>query len=347
MDKRKRIKGRGTQSLTNNRFESLERFRLDGEDQDASLEVPTTCTPVYPKTLINKVDSPDVPYEWSINPYQGCEHGCIYCYARNSHEFWGYNPGIDFETRILVKEDAPRLLRKELAKKSWKVSPIMLSGNTDPYQPAEKKYRLTRQLLEIFMEKRHPVGLITKNYMITRDLDLIGQLAKDNLTSVALSINYSDDEVRRKVEPRASSVQSRFKALKKLAESGVRVTVLVSPVIPGINDDQIKDVIEKSAELGAADIRMLVVRLNGAIGMLFEEWLHSHYPERAEKVLNRIRSLHGGTLNDSRWGKRMKGEGKWSDILHQQFKLHKRRFFPDIQPFEWNLEAFNPQLKLF
>lgn len=346
MEKHKRIKGRGSQNFTSNKYDALERVLMD-ELGEFDIEQKTECIPVFPKTIINKVDSPDIPFSYSINPYQGCEHGCIYCYARNSHEFWGYNPGLDFESKILIKEDAPKLLRAELRKKSWKVAPIMLSGNTDPYQPVEKKYKLTRQLLEIFLEKRHPVGLITKNKMIVRDLDLISKLAEHNLTSVALSINYSDDSVRRKVEPRASSVNSRFEALKALSDAGVYVNVLIAPVIPGINDDQLPEIIERCKENGASNVGMMIVRLNGAIGLLFENWLHTHFPERAEKVLNRIKSLHGGSLNDSRFGTRMKGEGQWSDILFQQFRLLKRKHFPDIRKFEWNLDGFNPQLELF
>jgi DNA repair photolyase len=347
MDIQKRQKGRGSQGLSNNKFDELQRVDEDGSFREEHLDIKAKLISTYPKTLINKVNSPDVPFKYSINPYQGCEHGCVYCYARNTHEFWGYNPGIDFESKILYKKNAPDLLRKELAKKSWKVSPVMMSGNTDCYQPAESKLRITRSLLEIFSEKNHPVGFITKNKLITRDIDLLSPMAEKNLTSVALSINYSDDDVRRKVEPRTSSVKARFETLEALTASGIRTTVLVAPIIPGINDDQLKDIMERCAELGASDIHYLIVRLNGAVGDLFGQWLNVHYSDRADKVLNRISSLHGGQLNDSRFKTRMTGEGKWAQIIDKQFKVLKSRYFGDASPMKWNLDAFNPQMKLF
>lgn len=346
MDKSKPVKGRGTQSFSSNRFEENRKVLMP-ELGEYQLDDKTKYIEVFPKSLINKVESPDVPYDFSINPYQGCEHGCIYCYARNSHEYWGYDPGLEFESRILVKKEAPQLLRKELRSKNWKASPIMLSGNTDCYQPAERKFGITRELLQVFAEKKHPVSLITKNKLILRDIDLIRELSEQKLSSVALSINYSDDQVRRKVEPRASSVESRFEALRSLAEAGVYVTVLIAPVIPGINDDQIPEIVERAADLGASNVGMMMVRLNGAIGMLFESWLAQHYPDRADKVMNRIRSLHGGQLNDSRFGTRMKGEGQWSNILYQQFHLMRRKHFGEIKSFEFDLQLFNPQLSLF
>ena len=348
MDNKKPTKGRGSQGFSSNKFDQNQRFEMDGLAQtEDSRVVKTECIPVHPKSIVNKVESPDIPFDYSLNPYQGCEHGCIYCYARNSHEFWGYNPGIDFESKILTKAQAPELLKKFLAAKSWKPQPIMLSGNTDCYQPVEKRLEITRELLKVFLDKRHPVALITKNKLILRDLDIIEKLAELKLVSVALSINYDQDEVRRLVEPRTSSVDARFETLRVLSQAGVHTSVLIAPVIPAINDEQVPRIIERAAELGAKDLHYIFVRLNGAIGLLFSEWLQTHFPDRADKVLNRIRDLHGGSLNDSRFGTRMRGEGHWADIFDQQFKLIKRKHLPNPQKMDWNLEAFDPQLKLY
>ena len=348
MDNKKPTKGRGSQGFSSNKFDQHQRFQMDGLSQTAETnELRTECIPVHPKSIVNKVDSPDIPFGYSLNPYQGCEHGCIYCYARNSHEFWGYNPGIDFESKILTKPNAPDLLRKHLSSKSWRPQPIMMSGNTDCYQPVEKRLKITRELLKVFLARRHPVALITKNKLILRDLDILKPLAEQNLVSVALSINYIQDDIRRLVEPRTSSVESRFDTLKVLSEEGIHTSVLIAPVIPAINEDQVPRIIERAAELGAKDLHYIFVRLNGAIGLLFHEWLETHFPERAEKVLNRIRDVHGGKLNDSRFGTRMRGEGNWANIFDQQFKLIKRKCLPKPQKMDWNLDAFNPQLKLF
>ena len=347
------LKGRGAFINTPNRFSSQIRDTspFEGFDPQNANTIKTEYIEVFPKTIVNKVDTDDVPFAYSLNPYQGCEHGCTYCYARNSYNYWGYSAGVDFESKILVKKNAPELLDKLLSSKKWNASPIMMSGNTDCYQPAEKEFEITRALLKVFLKHRHPVSIVTKNSMILRDLDIIDALRKLDLISVAISINTLDDKIRQKLEPRASSIPKRLDTVKELIQYKVPVSVLAAPIIPGINDQDIIPLVKKLSSLGVKKINQIVVRLNGDIGEIFTDWLSKNYPDRSQKVLNKIKNLHGGQLNDSRISTRMRGEGLIADMIHQQFALAKKLYLVESGPFKYNLELYKApktvQLSLF
>ncbi len=325
-------RGRGAQSHKPNRFEKLRHESL-GEFQDHLIvsgeedKERTRFLKIHPKTIVNKITSPDVGMSYSMNPYQGCEHGCVYCYARNTHEYWGFDPGLDFETRILVKEDAPRLLEEHLKKASWKAVPIVLSGNTDCYQPAERHFRITRACLEVFLKYRHPVGIITKNALILRDLDLLAALNREGLVGVHVSVTTLREETRLLLEPRTASTAKRLNAIRVLSEEGIPVNAMLAPIIPGINSDELMNLAREVAACGARSFGFTLVRLNGAIGDLFTEWLEKAMPGKAAKVLSQIRACHGGQLNDSRFGARMKGDGAVASHLHQMARLARKRYF--------------------
>lgn len=326
------IKGRGAQEEVANRFSShthelrndfLNYCATEGEEPRKSK---TVFINTYPKTIVNKVSSPDVGLEFSLNPYQGCEHGCIYCYARNSHEYWGYGAGLDFEQKVLVKRNAVELLDKKLRSKAWKASPIVLSGNTDCYQPIEKKLEITRDLLKTFLKYKHPVGIITKNSLIQRDLDILKELSQDNLVRVNLSITSLDEKIRMLLEPRTATIKKRLQTLEVLSEAGIPVNVMMAPIIPGINSHEILPLVKTIADRGACGVGYTIVRLNGAIGEIFSTWIRKALPDRAEKVLNQIAACHGGSLNDSRFGHRMRGDGKFAEQVQDQFRLARNKF---------------------
>ncbi|WP_104735011.1 PA0069 family radical SAM protein [Hanstruepera ponticola] len=329
------IKGRGAQHNVSNRFfelsheqrdDFLEYCAKEGEETDKNK---TLYLPVFPKTIVNKVTSPDVGMGYSMNMYQGCEHGCVYCYARNSHEYWGYSAGLDFERRILVKKDAPKLLEALLRKKSWQAYPIVMSGNTDCYQPAEKQFQITRQCLEVFLKYKHPVGIITKNALILRDLDILKALAKDNLVGVNISITSLSEDTRRILEPRTTTIKKRLETVKTLSENGIPVNVMLAPIIPSINSHEVLPLAKAVSEAGALSIAHTIVRLNGAIGEIFTEWVKKALPDRADKVLHQIENCHGGTLNDSRYGKRMRGEGHIAKQINDLIKLARHKYLKD------------------
>ncbi|HXH18917.1 MAG TPA: PA0069 family radical SAM protein [Chitinophagales bacterium] len=346
------IKGRGAQIKAANPFLSAEYVteHFEGLDEEFEISSKTKFFEEHPKKIINRVDSPDIGMDYSMNPYQGCEHGCVYCYARNTHAYWGFNAGIDFEQNIIVKPNAPELLEKQITHPNWKVAPIMFSGNTDCYQPVERRLGITRRMLEVLVKYRHPVGMITKNSLILRDLDLLQDLAKDNLVSVAVSINSLTEELRQKMEPRTASYPKRLEVIQKLSEKNIPVSVMVAPVIPGLNDHEIPSVIKASAERGASGAGFTIVRLNGEIGKVFDDWIRKTFPGKADKVLHRIQACHGGRLSDSRWGKRMRGEGSVAESIHQMFRIACAKYFKDRKPFEFNLSAFRvpaAQMELF
>lgn len=357
MNSKSIIKGRGAQLNVHNRFFQLSHeMRNDfleycaKEDEEAD-QNKTLYLEVFPKTIVNKVESPDVGMMYSMNPYQGCEHGCIYCYARNSHEFWGYSAGLDFERRILVKKDAPKLLEDLLKKKTWKAHPIVMSGNTDCYQPAEQQFKITRQCLEVFLKYRHPVAIITKNALVLRDLDILKELSKDNLIAVNISITTLSENTRRVLEPRTATIKKRFETVKTLSEHGIPVNVMLAPIIPSINSHEILPLAKAVSEAGALSIAHTIVRLNGAIGEIFTDWIKKTMPDRAEKVLHQIESCHGGQLNDSRFGTRMKGEGEMAKQINAMVKLAKLRYFKDKAMPKLNTDLHEDykygQLKLF
>lgn len=335
MSSKEFLRGRGAQKNTSNRFlqhvhemreDFLEFCRLEGEEAESNK---TKYIPIFPKTIVNKVDSPDVGMGYSMNPYQGCEHGCIYCYARNTHEYWGYSAGLDFERRILIKEAAPKLLETKIKHKKWKAQTIVLSGNTDCYQPAEQRFGITRKCLEVFLKYRHPVGIITKNALVLRDLDILKELNKHQLVGVNISVTSLSEKTRRKLEPRTASIQKRLKTIQALSENNIPVNAMLAPMIPGINSHELLSLAKAVADHGALSFGLTVVRLNGAIGQLFSDWIKKTMPDRAEKVLHQIQDCHGGTLNDSRFGTRTKGEGKIAEQIHEMAHLAKKRYFKD------------------
>ena len=321
-------KGRGAQFNTPNRFlkNSVTREHIEGIDEWVEPDIKTQHIEIFPKTIVNKVDSPDVGMYYSLNPYQGCEHGCIYCYARNSFEYWGYSAGVDFESKILIKKNAPQLLRKFLMHPKWEGLPISLSGNTDCYQPAEKVYRLTRQCLEICYEFNQPVGIITKNAGILRDKDILEKMAAKKLVSIFMTITSLNEDLRMVMEPRTTTGKQRMRTIKDLSSLGVPMGVMIGPVIPGLNDHEIPAILEEAANSGADASAYTFVRLNGAIKLLFHDWLYKNFPDRADKVWHMIEGGHDGKVNDSRFGARMRGEGNLADIIADQFKIYSKKY---------------------
>jgi len=333
MNSNEALKGRGAQKNTHNKFlaqvhetrdDFLEFCHKEGEVAAANK---TRYLPIFPKTIVNKVTSPDVGMQFSMNPYQGCEHGCIYCYARNTHEFWGYSAGLDFERRILVKKEAPRLLEEKLRSKKWKAATIVLSGNTDCYQPAEKTLAITRACLQVFLKYRHPVGIITKNALILRDLDILKELAKHNLVGVNISVTTLSEETRRILEPRTTTIKKRLDTIRSLTSHNIPVNAMLAPIIPGINSHEVLELAKAVSDHGALSFAFTIVRLNGAIGELFTDWIKKTMPDKASKVLHQIASCHQGRLNDNRYGLRTKGDGKIAEQIHAMAALAKRKYF--------------------
>jgi DNA repair photolyase len=337
------IKGRGAQHHLSNSF-SKQEFTTEwdeGVDEYTHFDKPTTQVFYeHPKKIINKVSSPDVGLDYSINPYQGCEHGCVYCYARNSHEYWGFDAGLDFESKIIVKKNAAELLEKELLNPKWKVKPIVLSGNTDCYQPLERKLRITRSLLNVMAKYRHPVGIITKNVGFLEDMDILEDLAKDNLVRVILSITSLDEKLRSVLEPRTASSIKKLEAIKILSDKGIPVSIMNAPIIPGLNHTEIPEIIKKASENGATDAGYTVVRLNGRIAEIFKKWLENYFPDRFEKVWHQIENLHQGKVNDSNWGQRMKGNGAEADMINQLFHMAKKKYMKGGEKIHLNTSAF-------
>jgi DNA repair photolyase len=347
-----RPRGRGAGINSHNKFQKLE-TEYTSEDwqqwEDQEVNPKTQFIMEESKTLLSVSDSPDLRNYNSINPYRGCEHGCIYCYARNSHEYWGFSAGLDFETKIVVKKNAPQLLEKLFHSKKYEPVPIMFSGNTDCYQPAEKKFKLTRQLLEICLKYRNPVTILTKNALILRDIDVLEKMAKLNLVHAAVSITSLNEDLRGKLEPRTVTGKRRLQIVKTLHEAGIPMGIMSAPIIPGLNDQEIPAIIKAAAENGAAWAGYTVVRLNGAIATLFKEWVHHHFPDRADKVLNQIAECHGGKLNDSRFGLRMSGEGNYAENIRQLHNFACRKYFDDKEMPDLDTSLFikKGQMKLF
>lgn len=338
--------GRGAVSNPTGRFEPEQMAAFDDgwATLDGLLEEPlrTTLGLDTAKTVITRNKSPDVPFDRSINPYRGCEHGCIYCFARPSHAYLGLSPGLDFETKLFRKPDVAALLKQELAAPRYKPDTIVIGTNTDPYQPVERTEELTRSILQVMADARHPTGLITKSAGIMRDVDLLAELARYNAVMVCISITTLDRKLARTMEPRCSTPEKRLEAVKTLAEAGVPVAVLTSPMIPGLNDPEMEAILEASAAAGAVAASYTVLRLPHELKTLFEEWLEAYYPDRKTKVLNGIRSLRGGALYDNRWGKRMKGEGVLADLYKARFERTSRRLGLNQRSWEINATAFRP-----
>ncbi|MEO8069483.1 MAG: PA0069 family radical SAM protein [Flavobacteriales bacterium] len=325
----KPIKGRGAATQVANRFlkHSYGVVHWEGIDEVEEEDRRTRYVVENPKTIVNKVTSPDLSFGWSMNPYQGCEHGCAYCYARPTHEYWGYSAGLDFERVIIVKRNAPDLLRAALMNKKWLPEPIMLSGNTDCYQPVERKEGITRRMLEVLLEFRQPVAMITKNALILRDLDLIAELASMGLASVAISLTTLNEDLRRVMEPRTSTGAGRVKTIEALSKAGVPTMAMIAPIIPALNEAEIPTLMQAAADAGAVHAGYTVVRTNGAVKPVFDNWVHEHFPDRAAKVIAQVSEMHGGAMNDSNFGRRMRGEGEFANTVRQLFKVTYRRVF--------------------
>lgn len=339
------FKGRGAQVNTHNKFLKSKYVLEHVEGLDEPL-LGNTATQLYeetPKKIVSESNSPDLSHMHSINPYQGCEHGCIYCYARNSHEYYGFSAGLDFERKIIVKRNAPELLEQYFNKKNYEPVCIVLSGNTDCYQPIERRLGITRRLLEVFLKYRNPVSFITKNNLILRDMDILAEMAKHNLVHVNVSITSLKEDLRQKLEPRTVTATGRLAVIQKLSQINVPVRVMAAPIIPGLNSNEIPNIIKAAADRGAVSAGFTVVRLNGSIAEIFTDWIQKAFPDRAEKVLNMIRSCHEGQLNDSNFGRRMSGDGKIAESIHQMFRMACNRFMAgrEMPPFDYSL--FTPK----
>lgn len=347
------FKGRGAQVNTSNKF--LKNLyvadHIEGIDEPMLEDVKTQVFEETPKKIISVSNSPDLSFMHSINPYQGCEHGCLYCYARNSHEYYGFSAGLDFERKIIVKRNAAELLEKQLNKPGYTPATIMMSGNTDCYQPLERKLKITRSLLEIFLKYKHPVSIISKNNLMLRDLDLLKELSSMDLVHIAVSVTTLNEDLRQKLEPRTVTGKGRISLIEKLASENIPVMAMVAPIIPGLNSDEVPAIIKSAADAGASGASFTMVRLNGSIAEIFTDWIHKTFPDRAEKVLHMIASCHQGKLNDSRWGSRMVGDGHIAESIQQLFDISVKRYLSGRSLRPYNMELFSPssgkQLNLF
>jgi DNA repair photolyase len=351
-------KGRGAVSNLAHRFESVERDRdhaaSPSDDDDEAL--PPQATTVMLETarsVITRNQSPDLGFDRSINPYRGCEHGCIYCYARPTHSYLNLSPGLDFETKLVAKKNAVEQLTRELAANSYEPDLVMVGVNTDAYQPIERELNLTRGILEVLTATRHPFGLVTKSALIERDLDLLAEMAALQLVSVSVSVTSLDSKLSRIMEPRAASPQRRLRTVRTLADAGVPVRVNVAPVIPFINEPEIEAIVDAAADAGARNAHYTVVRLPWEVSPLFEEWLEAHFPDRKQRVMNRIRDMRGGKNYDASFGKRMTGEGTWAKLIEQRFaRVSARHRFDESWP-ALRMDLFrrprlpSPQIDLF
>jgi len=327
--KTEKIKGQGAVTNIHNHFER-NRYEKSIYDDDFEEQIAKTeIIEIFPKTIVNPVKSPDLSMAYSMNPYQGCEHGCAYCFARPTHEYWGYSAGVDFERKILVKKNAPELLEKFFKKRGYKAESILMSGNTDCYQPVERKLQITRQLLQVCLDYRHPINILTKNALVLRDLDILTQLAEKNLVTVSLSIPTINEELRRRLEPRTSSAPNKLQAIQTLSQNGIPVHIMVAPMIPGLNTPEILQIVKTIAEKGARSFGYTLVRLNDTVEPVFRDWLEEQYPDRKEKVLHQIASMHGGKLGEKQVFKRRVGEGNIAEMIHTTFRIAGQKYFAD------------------
>ena len=319
--------GRGALSNASSRYDDEKKIRTtDGWDiEDELPPLRTTLTKDATRTILARNTSPDVPFDRSINPYRGCEHGCIYCFARPTHAYLGLSPGLDFETKILFKPDAAKLLTAELASPKYRPDVVAMGTNTDPYQPVERELKITRSIIRVLSDFNNPVGIVTKNHLVTRDIDILGDMARRNLAEVFLSVTTLDKDLARDMEPRASAPYRRLDAIRKLADAGVPVGVMTAPMIPGLNDHEMEAILEKAAEAGATRAGFTVLRLPLEIKDLFDEWLRANRPDRAERVLSLIRQMRGGALYQAEFGTRMKGEGPIAQLLGARFQAAVKR----------------------
>lgn len=347
MSSQNHIKGQSAQRNVKNRFEQ---YSYEPEDWEIE-KTNTQIIEVFPKTIVNAVKSPDLPMEYSLNPYQGCEHGCSYCYARPTHEYWGFSAGIDFERKIMVKKNAPELLEKFFRKRNYIPKTIMLSGNTDCYQPIERELKITRKILEVCLAYRHPVSILSKNALVLRDLDLFIKMNELNLISVALSIPTMNEDLRRKMEPRTSSAIKKLEALKILKENNIPTGAMIAPIIPGLNSDETLKIIKKISETGADWFGYTLIRLNDTVEPVFVKWLETSFPDRKDKVISLIKQMRGGKLGEKRYFERYKGEGSIAEMIHKTIEIGRNKYFRDRKMVELSAAHFSgsktQQLKLF
>lgn len=349
------VRGRGALDNPTGRFEKLATISSALDEGVTEVEERQIQTCVYKdatRKVISTNDSPDVGIEASLNPYRGCEHGCIYCYARPGHEYFGLSAGLDFETKIFAKPEAPELLKAALQAPSWQPKTLVLSGVTDPYQPIEKRLRITRGCFEVLAAFRNPAVVITKNHLVTRDIDLFRELAAYRAIMVNLSVTTLDGALARHMEPRASQPEKRLAAIRELTAAGIPVGVMIGPVLPGLTEHEIPNILQEAAEAGAVSAGYTMLRLPYAVKDLFESWVRQHYPDRAKKILNRIREVRGGKLNDSRFHARMRGEGFHADQIAQIFRLAEKKYgldkpFPELSTASFRRNAFDKQLGLW
>ncbi|MGZ3751066.1 MAG: PA0069 family radical SAM protein [Mucilaginibacter sp.] len=339
------FKGRGAQVNTHNKFLKNKYVleHIEGLDEPLLENSATQLFEESPKKIVSESNSPDLSHMYSLNPYQGCEHGCIYCYARNSHEYYGFSAGLDFERKIVVKRNAPELLERYFNKKNYQPVCILLSGNTDCYQPIERKLKITQGLLEVFLRYKNPVSIITKNNVILRDLDIISDLAKLKLVHVNISLTSLNEQLRQKLEPRTVTATGRLAVIQKLSERGIPIRAMVAPIIPGLNSNEIPDIIKAAADRGALSAGFTIVRLNGSVAELFTDWIHKAFPDRADKVLNTIKACHDGKLNDSDFGRRMSGDDHIAESIHQLFRMATNRFMAGREMPEFDYSLFVPK----
>jgi len=349
-------RGRGAKSNRSSRFESLQREDFDDgwtEHDGQAVQIATTVQPMKSRTIVARNASPDVGFDRSINPYRGCSHGCIYCYARPAHAYLGLSPGLDFETKLYFKPHAGRLLAAELGRKGYQPKVIHIGGDTDPYQPDEKRLGVTRQVLEVLQRFQHPFSIITKSALILRDLDVLGEMGRAGLARAAVSITTLDRRLARSMEPRAATPERRVEAVRRLSEAGVPTIVMFAPSIPALNDHEMEAVLERAAAAGARGAGYVALRLPLEIKALFEEWLETDHPDRAQRVMSMVRQMRGGAAYNSAWGSRMTGQGPVADTMRQRFELARRRFGLDQALPPLDLSQFAPpppqsdQLQLF
>ncbi len=341
------IKGRGAQIQTHNRFlkQAVVAEHIEGLDEPLITNANTKVFIENPKKIVNRITSPDLHMMNSANPYQGCEHGCIYCYARNTHNYYGFSAGLDFERNIIVKPTAPALLRKYFENKNYQPESVMFSGNTDCYQPMERRYKITRSLLEVCIQYKNPVGIITKNNLILRDLDLLKELASQRLIHVMVSITSLRDELRLMLEPRTATYKNRLHIIEELSKNNIPAGVMIAPVIPGLTSEEIPNIMKAIAERGALTAGYTIVRLNGEIKTIFRDWLYKNLPDAADKVWNQITECHGGQVNDSRYGTRMSGEGKIAESIKQLFTMAKKKYLGGRKMPEYDFTIFKRPMK--
>lgn len=324
---RDRRKGRGAATNRTNRFERFEKLAVsDGWDLPEDLPpIRTEVTDEVPRRVITRNSSPDVPFDRSINPYRGCEHGCVYCFARPTHAYLGLSPGLDFETRLIARPEAPRLLERELRRKAYRPAIIAIGTNTDPYQPIEKDRRIMRGILEVLQAFRHPVGIATKGTLVERDADILGEMGQARLARVGLSVTTLDPDIARRMEPRVPSPARRLRAIETLARAGCEVRVMVSPIVPGLTDHEIEAILTAARDAGAVAASMIALRLPLEVAELWRDWLAEHYPDRMNRIMSKLREMHGGRDYDPAWGRRMTGQGLWAELMQQRFAKARDR----------------------